>query len=64
MVLALIRMYIWLQTYVKESKFNLILGLTASPGSDKEKIKEVCDNLYVGKYVSGNSRIINGEALL
>lgn len=37
--------------YVKESKFNLILGLTASPGSDKEKIKEVCDNLYIQSIV-------------
>ena len=36
--------YVYLASrYVKESKFNLILGLTASPGSDKEKIKEVCD---------------------
>ena len=33
--------YVYLASrYVKESKFNLILGLTASPGSDKEKIKE------------------------
>lgn len=40
--------YVYLASrYVKESKFNLILGLTASPGSDKEKIKEVCDNLYI-----------------
>ena len=32
--------YVYLASrYVKESKFNLILGLTASPGSDKEKIK-------------------------
>lgn len=44
--------YVYLASrYVKESKFNLILGLTASPGSDKEKIKEVCDNLYVQNVV-------------
>lgn len=44
--------YVYLASrYVKESKFNLILGLTASPGSDKEKIKEVCDNLYVQNIV-------------
>lgn len=44
--------YIYLASrYVKESKFNLILGLTASPGSDKEKIKEVCDNLYIQSIV-------------
>lgn len=44
--------YVYLTSrYVKESKFNLILGLTASPGSDKEKIKEVCDNLYIQSIV-------------
>lgn len=44
--------YVYLASrYVKESKFNMILGLTASPGSDKEKIKEVCDNLYVQNIV-------------
>lgn len=44
--------YVYLASrYVKESKFNLILGLTASPGSDKEKIKEVCDNLYIQSIV-------------
>ena len=40
--------YVYLASrYVRESNFNLILGLTASPGSDKEKIKEVCENLYI-----------------
>lgn len=44
--------YVYLASrYVKESKFNLILGLTASPGSDKEKIKEVFDNLYIQSIV-------------
>lgn len=44
--------YVYLASrYVKESEFNLILGLTASPGSDKEKIKEVCDNLYIQSIV-------------
>lgn len=44
--------YVYLASrYVKESKFNIILGLTASPGSDKEKIKEVCDNLYIQSIV-------------
>ena len=37
--------------YVQESKFNLILALTASPGSDKLKIKEVCENLYIQNIV-------------
>lgn len=40
--------YVYLaHRYVKESKNHLILGLTASPGSDKEKIKEICDNLFI-----------------
>ena len=40
--------YVYLASrYVRESKFNLILGLTASPGSDKNKIKEICENLYI-----------------
>ena len=44
--------YVYLASrYVRESKFNLILGLTASPGSDKAKIKEVCHNLYIQSIV-------------
>ena len=44
--------YVYLASrYVKESNFNLILGLTASPGSDKAKIKEVCENLYIQNIV-------------
>ena len=44
--------YVYLASrYVQESKFNLILGLTASPGSDKSKIKEVCQNLYIQNIV-------------
>ena len=44
--------YVYLANrYVKEAKKNLILGLTASPGSDKEKIKEVCHNLFIEKVV-------------
>lgn len=44
--------YVYLASrYVQESKFNLILGLTASPGSDKYKIKEICENLYIQNIV-------------
>ena len=44
--------YVYLASrYVKESNYNLILGLTASPGSDKAKIKEVCENLYIQNVV-------------
>jgi Fanconi anemia group M protein len=44
--------YVYLASrYVQESNFNLILGLTASPGSDKVKIKEVCENLYIQNIV-------------
>ena len=33
--------------YVAEADFPLILALTASPGSDSDKIREVCDNLFI-----------------
>ena len=40
--------YVYLANrYVKEAKNHLILGLTASPGHDKSKIKEVCENLFI-----------------
>ena len=32
--------------YVKHCSFPLILGLTASPGSEKNKIQEICNNLF------------------
>jgi len=35
------------QKYKEQSKNPLILGLTASPGSDKETIKKVCENLGI-----------------
>lgn len=35
------------QKYNEQSKHPKILGLTASPGSDKSKIKEICRNLFV-----------------
>ncbi|MBW3020925.1 DEAD/DEAH box helicase [Candidatus Woesearchaeota archaeon] len=40
--------YSWLaKHYAKTAKYPRILGLTASPGSDVEKIKEICNNLSV-----------------
>ncbi|MBI2542706.1 MAG: DEAD/DEAH box helicase family protein [Candidatus Aenigmarchaeota archaeon] len=30
-----------------QSKYPLILGLTASPGAAQEKIQEICDNLFI-----------------
>ncbi len=35
--------------YVSQSTNPLILGMTASPGSEKEKIKEICKNLAIKK---------------
>lgn len=35
------------KVYIKQSKYPRILGLTASPGSSKEKIDEVCKNLSI-----------------
>jgi len=43
--------YVWLaQQYDKLAKYSRILALTASPGSDLEKIKEVCTNLKIEKF--------------
>ena len=40
--------YVWLaQQYEKRSKQPRILALTASPGSDMDKVKEVCTNLII-----------------
>jgi len=40
--------YTWIaQQYYKKAQFPRIIGLTASPGSDLERIKEVCKNLYI-----------------
>lgn len=42
--------YGWVaKQYMKMSKFPRILALTASPGSDLEKINEVCKNLGIEK---------------
>ena len=35
------------QKYKEQSKNPRILGLTASPGSEHSKIKEICKNLYI-----------------
>jgi len=33
--------------YNRKARYPRVLALTASPGTDTEKIKEVCDNLYI-----------------
>jgi ERCC4-related helicase len=33
--------------YVKQSVYPIILALTASPGSQKQRVQEVCDNLFI-----------------
>ncbi len=33
--------------YIQHNKTPLILGLTASPGDNKKKIKHICDNLFI-----------------
>ncbi len=35
--------------YKDQSQNQLILGLTASPGSDKEKVRQICNHLAVSK---------------
>jgi len=40
--------YTWVaKQYHKKARFPRIIGLTASPGSDLDKIQEVCKNLYI-----------------
>jgi len=40
--------YTWVaKQYHKKSRYPRIIGLTASPGSDMERIQEVCKNLYI-----------------
>ena len=40
--------YTWVaKQYHKKSRFPRIIGLTASPGSDLERIQEVCKNLFI-----------------
>ncbi len=40
--------YVYLANqYINEAKNSLILGLTASPGSDQDKIYSVCENLFI-----------------
>ena len=40
--------YVWIAgKYFRDATFPRIVGMTASPGSDKEKITEVCNNLYI-----------------
>jgi len=40
--------YVWIAgQYNKSSRFPRIIALTASPGSDREKITEICKNLFI-----------------
>ena len=40
--------YVFLASnYIQNANNPLILGLTASPGSDEDKIKHVCENLFI-----------------
>ncbi len=40
------------EKYTEQAKEPLVLGMTASPGSDKEKIQEICTSLGVTKVES------------
>lgn len=44
--------YVYLaQKYIQQAKNQLILGLTASPGWEEKKIKEVSHNIYVNEII-------------
>ena len=47
--------YVFLASkYIKDSKNPLILGLTASPGWDEERVNTVCENLFIKDVVIKN----------
>ena len=47
--------YVFLaQRYTKQAKNQLILGLTASPGGDEERINQVCQNLFINEVMVKN----------
>ncbi len=47
--------YVFLaQRYNKQAKNPLILGLTASPGGDEERINQVCQNLFINEVMVKN----------
>jgi ERCC4-related helicase len=47
--------YVYLASkYMKEAKDPLVLGLTASPGWDEDKIHAVCENLFIREVVIKN----------
>jgi ERCC4-related helicase len=50
--------------YVTKSLNPLILALTASPGSSTEKIKEVCNNLYISNIESRTDKSIDVKPYL
>jgi Fanconi anemia group M protein len=37
--------------YLEEGAYPIILGLTASPGGSRERVREVCDNLSIEKLI-------------
>jgi len=37
------------EKYFQQAKEPLVLGITASPGSEADKIQEVCENLHISK---------------
>ena len=40
--------YTWVaKKYMEEASYPKILALTASPGTDKQKVQEVCNNLFI-----------------
>jgi len=42
--------YVWIaKQYMQQGDYPRIMALTASPGSDKKKIKEICNNLFIDK---------------
>jgi ERCC4-related helicase len=48
--------YVWIaKRYQETANYPKLIGFTASPGSDNEKIKEVCSNLFIEDIESRNN---------
>ena len=48
--------YVFIARQYRKNKNGLILALTASPGDSEEKIKEICNNLFISQILYKNEK--------
>jgi ERCC4-related helicase len=51
------------KSYVQQSSHNVILAMTASPGSDRDWIKDVCNNLSIEKIEYRNEKDVDVKSI-